>query len=227
MKAAVAASARPRRKPKKKRFRPIRLLFRLALWTIALAVFWCGYLFWHITTYKEPGTIPNSDAAIVLGAALWNDRPSPGLKERLDYAYQLYEDGKFKYIIVSGGYDYNGSKLTEADGMRNYLVERGVPEDRIFLEPFARSTYENLLFSKPIGEEQGWKTLTVITHDFHAPRAKDIAGFLGMEETTVTGTKSRVLSYAYNESREVLAYSKWTIDKLLLRFGLQLPDITL
>ncbi|GGF89731.1 YdcF family protein [Paenibacillus abyssi] len=218
---------RPRRKSKKKkRFRLLRILLRIAAWSAALIIFWCGYLLWHINDFEEPRSISPADTGIVLGAALWNDRPSPGLRERLDHAYRLYEQGKLDHIIVSGGMDYNGSTITEAEGMRNYLIELGVPADKLLLEPLARSTYENLLFSQQMMLEQGWSSATVITHDFHAARATDIAAFLGIESFTVTGAKSRVLSSVKNESREVLAYTKWKLDKMLLRIGLQTPDVT-
>ena len=119
-----------------------------------------------------------SDGGIVLGAALWNDTPSPALKERLDYAFELYEQGKVGKLILTGGLDGNGSEQTEAEGMRDYLLELGIPEDKLLLELKARSTYENLLFSKPIAEADNLDKLLIITHDYHASRSKEIAKFL-------------------------------------------------
>jgi uncharacterized SAM-binding protein YcdF (DUF218 family) len=208
----------------RKRFRPFKLLLRIAAWTAAFAVFWSAYLLWLINSYELPKPLPKADAAIVLGAALWNNQPSPGLRERLDYGLKLYKQGNVKHLILSGGHDHNGSTISEAEGMRNYLVARGVPKDRLVLENDARSTYENLLFSKPLAKKYGWDSLLIVTHDYHAPRAADIAKYLGYTNTQVLGFKSQVLSVAKNQSREVLAFTKWELDWVLLRAGLQPPD---
>lgn len=230
MKSTVKSTAKSAAKPvrpkkrSRKRFRPVVLLLRIAAWTAAIGVFWCAYLLWVINSYQVPRVIPKADAAIVLGAALWSDKPSPGLQERLEYAYNLYKQGKVQHLILSGGLDHNGSTLTEAEGMRNYLVEKGIPADRLVLEDDARSTYENLLFSKPIAKHKGWSRLIIVTNDYHSPRSADIAEYLGYTNTVVLGFKSQVLSTSYNQSREVLAFTKWKVDSLLLRFGLQSPD---
>ena len=49
-------------------------------------------------------------------------------------AYNLYKPGKVNIFYLSGGLDHNGSTLTEAEGMRNYLVEKGIPKERLVLE---------------------------------------------------------------------------------------------
>lgn len=217
--------SKPRAKKRsRKKFRMIRIILRIAVWVAAFAAFWFGYLFWLINSYEMPKPIPKADAAIVLGAALWDNVPSPGLKERLDYALTLYKQGITKQFILTGGHDHNGSTITEAEGMKNYLVAKGVPAGRLILEKDARSTYENLLFSKPLAEGKGWDSLLIVTHDYHSARAADIAKYVGYPDAVVVGFKSQVLSVAKNQSRELLAFTKWKLDSLLLRFGLQSPD---
>lgn len=200
--------------------RPWLLLFRFFSWCVVAFIFWCGYLLYLINGYDYHKEISKADAAIVLGAALWNDKPSPALKERLDYAYELYKQGKVDKLILTGGLDGNGSELTEAEGMKEYLAALGVPRDKLLLELKARSTYENLLFSKPIAEAYNLDSLLIVTHDYHASRANDIAGYLGYEQYEMAAFPTEVLSPLKNESREVLAYTKWKLDKLLLRTGL-------
>lgn len=160
-----------------------------------------------------------ADVGIVLGAALWDGEPSPALRERLDHALELYREGWFDAFILTGGYDYVGAKLTEAEGMRNYLVERGVPEEDILLENAARSTYENLVFSQNIMASRGWSKAVIITHTYHGARALDIARFLGYEDPVVSVTDSKVMNMAWHMARETLAYTKWQADKLLIRIG--------
>lgn len=222
---SAAPAKRPHKRSVRRRLRPVRLLLRLCAWGVALGALWCAYIIWLIASYDPPKTVPHADVAIILGAALWSDKPSPGLRERLDYGYDLYKQGYFKAFIVTGGHDHNGSTLSEAEGMRDYLVAKGVPQAAIVLENDARSTYENLLFSKPLALKRGWDKLLIVTHDFHAPRAADIASYLDYpQETASIGTKTKVLKPWFNYSREVLAFTKWKLDEGLMKLGVQLPD---
>ncbi|TCN01917.1 vancomycin permeability regulator SanA [Paenibacillus sp. BK033] len=200
------------------------LLFRLFVGLCLLGVLCCGYLIWLINSYDESKPVEQADAAIVLGASLWSDKPSPALKERLDFADKLYKDGKVKMLILSGGLDRNGSKLTEAQGMRVYLLAKGIPEDKMLLDNAARSTYENLLNSKVIAAEHGLNKLLIVTHDYHAPRAMEMARYLDYENVQAAAFHSGVLSPFKNQSREVLAYAKWKVDAVLLHFGYRSPD---
>ncbi|GGD64022.1 YdcF family protein [Paenibacillus nasutitermitis] len=216
---------KPRTKKRsRKKLRIFKISMRFAIWAAAFAAFWFGYLFWLINNYEMPKPIPQADAAIVLGAALWNDVPSPGLKERLDYALGLYKQGITQHFILTGGHDHNGSTITEAEGMKNYLVSKGIPAGQLILENDARSTYENLLFSKPLAKREGWNNLLIITHDYHSARSADIARYLGYSNSEVIGFKSQVLSVSKNQTRELFAFTKWKLDSLLLRIGLQSPD---
>lgn len=221
MMGAVHAS---KKKRARRRFFSIRLLLRLSAWVVAFAAFWVAYLLWVINSYELPKPLPKADAVIVLGAALWDNEPSPGLRERLDHALELYKQGNVNYLILTGGLDHNGSTLTEAEGMRDYLLKHGVPEDRLLLENDARSTYENLLFSKAVAKKKGLNSFLIVTHDYHAPRSAEIARYLDYEQTEVIGFKSKVLKTSYNQSREVLAFTKWKLDAFLLQFGLQAPE---
>ncbi|MGO4184961.1 YdcF family protein [Paenibacillus sp. MCAF9] len=222
MRKATVSRSSPRRRSKKKR--PWLLLFRVVAWLICAGVFWCGYLLWLINGFDTNKPLVPSDAGIVLGAALWNDVPSPALKERLDLAWQLYKAGTVDKLILTGGLDGNGSKKTEAEGMRDYLITKGISADKLLLENKATSTYENLEFSKKIAEQQGLSTLIVITHDYHAARSTEIAKKLDFVQFQVAGTKSKVLNPVYNESREVLAFTKWKLDSLLLSLGFHSSD---
>lgn len=184
---------------------------------VTLVLAWIAYVQWLIHFPPNQATEARGDVAIVLGAALWNDRPSPGLRERLDLACKLFQNGAVDRLIVSGGLDGNGSKLTEAEGMKRYLVERGVPAESIVLEPEAKSTYENLLFSKRIMDRQGWAQAVIVTHVYHGARAIDVARFVGLSDAKAALTESQVMWMPRHILRETLAYTKWTWDKLLMR----------
>ena len=201
--------------------RTFRILVRCALAAAAALAVWCLILYAVILTYhgKSEAELRHADVGIVLGASLWNDRPSPALAERLDYAMKLYRDGLFDRFLVTGGLDRGGVKLTEAEGMRDYLLARGVPPDAIVLENKARSTYENLRFSRDIMKENGWRTAVIVTHRFHGSRSADIARTLGYDPVQVSVTESKVMNLVYYRAREVLAYTKWLAEKGLLHVG--------
>lgn len=225
MRMATGRRSRPSKRTRKNR--PWLLLFRVVAWTICAGVFWCGYLLWLINGYAADKPIAKADAGIVLGAALWNDVPSPALKERLDFAFLLYEAGTVDKLILSGGLDGNGSVKTEAEGMRDYLIKKGISADKLLLENNATSTYQNLSFSKKIADQHKLGNLIVITHDYHAARSREIAKKLDFKRFQVAATRSEVLNPVYNESREVLAFTKWKIDSLLLTFGYRSSDSAL
>lgn len=203
-----------------------RRAVRIALWTIAalcaLVAVDCVVNYARIMQFDGVGAEDASlraDTGIVLGASLWNDRPSPGLRERLDQALLLYRAGVYPRIIVSGGLDAGGATITEAEGMRDYLAENGMPADAIYLDEESRDTYENLKFSKRIMDREGWSTAVVVTHQYHGARAADIAKTLGYAPVRVSVTDSKVMNMAYHRAREVLAFAKWQWTKLRLTAG--------
>jgi len=197
-----------------------RRVLNALLVMLILLLGWVIYVQWRVQSPPKMALPDHADVGIVLGASLRGDHPSPGLQERLDLALQLYKQGKFKTLIVSGGRDYNGAKLTEAEGMRNYLVQNGIPQQQILLEPRATSTYENLLFSKQIMDNKGLVSSIIVTHQYHSFRSLDIAETVGLKAPVVSSTPSQVLFMPYHEARETLAYTKWEWTKLLLKAGM-------
>ncbi|WP_054955786.1 YdcF family protein [Paenibacillus dakarensis] len=201
-----------------------QLWIKRSLYTVFLLIFlgivWSGYVYYQIN--KAESTVKDkADVGIILGASMWGDAPSPGLRERLEHGLKLYKDGLYQSIIVTGGLDAPGLKYTEAEGMRNYLVAAGVPEQVIYLENEATSTYENLLLSKEIMKEHGWSSAIIVTHDYHGTRSLEVAKVLGYNDPEISLTTSTVLPMAKHKTREVLAYTKWTADKILIGLGLK------
>ncbi|RUS45877.1 YdcF family protein [Cohnella sp. AR92] len=200
----------------------LKWAIRLVALGAAALVIWCGSLWWIINRYEglpAQGTPKKADVGIVLGARLWQDKPSPALEERLDQALSLYRSGTFEHFLLSGGMDAEGGKLTEAEGMRDYLLGQGVPAEAIVLESNSHSTYDNLLFSQRIMKEEGWSRAVIVTHQYHGSRSQDIAEYLGYQDVQVSVTDSKVLNMAYHRTREVLAYTKWLGEKWLLHGG--------
>jgi len=214
-------SRKPKRSKRKKRSGFITFVRVGMLGAVAIFV-WCMYCYFLLSQYTFVEPVKKADAGIVLGAALWNNVPSPALKERLDRAYELYEEGLIEYIIASGGQpDYVGS-LPEAEGMRDYLIKRGIPSSQIIMEPNSHDTYQNLLFSSIKAKENNIDSVIIVTHSYHGLRAQEIAHYLDYKDVQVSGVQSKVLNASYHNTREILAYTKWKINSVLLRLGLSI-----
>ncbi|MCX4902898.1 YdcF family protein [Streptomyces sp. NBC_00878] len=127
----------------------------------------------------------NVDFVIVLGSGLIGGSRVPRLlANRLDRGHGVYEAqtarGNAPVLVTSGGQGPDEA-LPEAHAMANYLVERGVPTDRIQREDRSRTTEENLRFSKAIMEElkPDYRCL-VVTSNFHVFRAALLARRTGV-----------------------------------------------
>lgn len=192
-----------------------KMWLRKAVLCLAILVGIGGIWFAHVwhrinQTYQQALPV-HADVGIVLGAAVWGDGPSPGLRERLDQALWLYREGYVPYLLVSGGLG-EAKRVTEAAVMRDYLISHGMPADRILLETNATSTYENLLFSQQVMEQHHMRTALVISHDYHLARAMEMAQSLGMQASPV-GVQSHVLFGPYHKTREVLAITYWQLSR--------------
>ncbi|GJM69286.1 hypothetical protein HMSSN036_15020 [Paenibacillus macerans] len=198
-------------------------MIRWGLVLCALGLAWVLYVLAQIGSIERNSAVSASrsepaDVGIVLGASLWGDEPSPGLRERLEQSIQDYKEGKFKLFLLTGGRDTANSKYTEAEGMRIIWNARH-PAGKILLENEATSTFENLKFSQAIMEERGYDSALIITHTYHGNRALEIAEAFGYHNPKLSLKKSAVLKPIPNTVREILAYTKWKMDQLALALG--------
>ena len=170
-------------------------------------------------TYTSFLDVPVTQVAIVLGASVIDGKPSPILAARADMAIQLYEAGKVSKILVTG----DNGELThdEVTPVRKYLTDAGIPDDDIFLDHAGFDTYSSMYRARTVFDAQ---SATIVTQDFHLPRALYIARHLGIEAYGVVadgqGTPSDYI-------REIPASDKALWDLLTKRspkyLGTQFP----
>lgn len=104
-----------------------------------------------IVTRYEPD--PDKDFIIILGCGIRKDgTPSPLLRGRIDRALAFAEKqkkltGKEPVFVASGGRGPD-EPISESASMKRYLLERGIPEERIIEEDRSTDTLENMRFSK-------------------------------------------------------------------------------
>jgi uncharacterized SAM-binding protein YcdF (DUF218 family) len=128
------------------------------------------------------------DAIVVLGggigAALPPELPDPHLNDGADriwHAARLWKRGVAPRIIVSGGSflaQNGGPPTTEADAMRVFLVDLGVPADAITDEGKALNTIENMRNVRAI---VGKRKVALVTSAYHMPRALQLAARAGLD----------------------------------------------
>lgn len=126
------------------------------------------------------------DYVVMLGSGLiCGERVSPLLASRLEkgrqiHAAQVARGGRTPLLLVSGGQG-SDEKLSEARAMADWLIARGVPEERIRLEDRSATTRENLAFSRTImaDADPGYRCV-VVTNNFHAFRAAMTARAAGV-----------------------------------------------
>lgn len=127
------------------------------------------------------------DAIVVLGggigAAYPPEMPDPHLNDGADRIWQasrLWKRGVAPRIIVSGGSflaQHGGPPTTEAEAMRVFLIDLGVPADAITDEGNALNTIENIRNVRAI---VGKSRVALVTSAYHMPRALQLAARAGL-----------------------------------------------
>ena len=125
------------------------------------------------------------DFIVIHGAGLLNgEKVTPLLKRRIDKAVQAFHQSKNPHIqLIASGGQGSDEKISEAQAMYNYLVEQtDVPKEAILLEDKSTTTYENLLFSKELGEQLVENPrFLFVTNDYHVFRTSTYARQIGMQ----------------------------------------------
>lgn len=116
---------------------------------------------------------PEADYMVVLGAQWKRSGPSEVLRRRLDKAAEYLRENPATVVIVSGGQGPD-EIISEAEGMRQYLINAGIEEERILMEDKSTNTRENLAFSAELIDMENGRTV-IVTNNFHVFRAVKIA----------------------------------------------------
>lgn len=128
----------------------------------------------------EPTSLPiDADAALVLGAAVWGDEPSPVFQARIDHAIGLLRTGTVDRIVFTGGAS-SDSIRTEAEVARAYALAKGVPERAISMESVSRTTAQNLACTLPILHQLDVEAVVLVSDPLHLWRARWMAQDLGL-----------------------------------------------
>ncbi len=128
--------------------------------------------------FSDLSDVPANRVGLLLGTApyLTHGGVNPFFSHRIDAAVALFEAGKVDFILASG--DNRHVSYNEPIAMRNELIRRGVPAERIVLDYAGFRTLDSII---RIREVFGQERFVVISQRFHLERALYIAENAGMQ----------------------------------------------
>ena len=158
--------------------------------------------------YQDIAKTPKAQTVMILGASvLRNKTMSDMLKDRADTAIEIYNSNKANNILISG--DGQAKNYNEVVVVNNYLLEQGIPKEKILLDYYGFDTYDSLYRARDIF---GIKNLIISTQNFHLPRALFIAKSLGIQAYGITADRHKYKNMELNIGRELLATVKAYVD---------------
>ena len=192
------------------RLRSKKLIHIVLCSGLAVVIGFCSFLY----SYGSNDNVDYTEkTVIVLGCAVSGKKVSNTLARRLDEAIVYHEKNPEAVIIVSGGQGPQ-EEVSEAFAMKNYLLENGIPEDKILMEDKSTSTITNLANSHEIMRANNLPddSVVVVSHSYHIYRAVSYAKAEGLKATHL-GADIRLSGLPSSCLREILAIAKmWVFD---------------
>jgi uncharacterized SAM-binding protein YcdF (DUF218 family) len=169
--------------------------------SFAITVLLSGYISFLLVSYvlyaflyARITGLRRADYVVVLGSGLNGDRVPPLLAGRLERGLRVHQTLARRrqaspVVIVSGGKG-SDERISEAEAMARYLIDRGLPDDQVVREDQSRTTEENLTFSQAImaRSRPGYRCI-IVTSNYHVFRAAIIARRVGVNGQ-VTGART-------------------------------------
>ena len=145
------------------------------------------------------------DYIVVLGAKVNPQGPSVSLMDRIRGAYEYMEEHPHVTAVLSGGMG-SDEPITEAECMFRELISLGIDPNRLWLENWATSTWENLNFSLDLIEKNTGERPTkigVLSSEYHLFRASLFTRACGVEFVGIPARTSRLSQAVNHFMREV------------------------
>jgi len=158
----------------------LRNFLRAVLYLTLCVTFITAYTGLKINSYANQFSNTSSDAAIILGAAVWNDQPSPVFQARIDHAINLHNNGRVKFLIFTGGIGH-GQKIAESEAAKNYAMKHGINSQDILIETHSKITFENLTAAKALLKDNQLQSVLLVSDPLHMKRAMVMATDLDIQ----------------------------------------------
>ncbi len=173
---------------------------------------------WDIDRFGHSDDGSSADCAIVLGAAAYNDEPSPVFKERINHAIKLLQEKRVKSIILTGGYggtEGRTAKFSESEVARDYCIENGVLPEQIYIEKKSQTTKQNISEAKEIMQGESMSSALIVSDPWHLKRACSIADYydvLAKPSATTTSLYTTQKSQSQFIWKEFLYLHVWRFN---------------
>jgi SanA protein len=170
---------------------------------LVIIAFWSNFSVYYESRnflFSKAKNLPTVKTALLLGTSkkLKNGNDNLYFNYRIDACLELYRSGKVSHILISGD---NGSKeYNEPQDMKNELISRGIPSEKITLDYAGFDTYDSVLRAKKIFGQQSF---IVVSQKFHNQRAVYIArrngihafGYNARDVKKMNGLKTKIREF--------------------------------
>lgn len=149
----------------------------LGLWSLPVSSSWLMKMLEEEYASVDIRALPNTDAIVLLGGGI---SPAPygsdyanleSGADRIWHAARIFHAGKSEMIILSGGRPA-GSRDSEAQAMRRFLLDLGVPDDNLLLEEQSLNSTDNARNTASLLRKRGISEIILVTSAYHMRRAE-------------------------------------------------------
>ncbi len=162
----------------------------------------------HGRLFDDVTAVPKMKVGLVFGTTdRVNGNDNPYFTYRIDAAVRVWQAGKLETLIVSG--DNRSRYYNEPKKMKQDLVARGIPENRIVCDYAGLRTFDSVVRAKEIF---GADSILLISQRFQNERAIYIAEANGMEAYGFNARDVEAQAGLKTRIREVAARVQMWLD---------------
>ena len=162
--------------------------------------------------FTDASKVPKTRVGLIFGTTdRVNGRENLYFRYRIDAAVEVWRAGRVSTLIVSG--DNRSRFYNEPEKMRQALIRRGIPADRIVCDYAGLSTLDSVVRAKEIF---GADPILFISQRFQNERAIYLAKANGIEALGYNATDVNTQGGVKTKLREVAARVKMWLDVHLL-----------
>jgi len=194
---------------------------KLAVAALCMAVVIAASNVWIVKScgaavYRDASTLQSRDVGLVLGTVhlLRSGSVNPHFQTRIEAAAELYRAGKVRHLLLSG--DNHRKGYDEPTDMKEALLAQGVPESAMTLDYAGFRTLDSVVRARKVF---GQTKLTLITDDFHAPRAVFLSRHFGIDAVAFSAEPVSLNRSMRSRVRELAARVKAVLDVYILHTG--------
>ena len=155
---------------------------------------------------KAKGSVGEFVYLLVLGTKVKGTEPTSILRDRIHAAHAYLKEHPDVICIVSG-YRSGKGEISEAECMRRELVKLGIHAQRIWMEPKATTTVENLEYALALIEEKTGgrpEVLGILSTESHLYRANMFAKRRGIRAVLVPAKTGSPCDFVVHFIREII-----------------------